>query len=380
MNLLRQRGPGIPLKPACEVLGVPRATAYRHLRPLPRVDSPRELEQEQVRSSPRSLGDEEKTEIVEVMHSERFADQTVRQAHAELLDEGRYIASVRTFYRVLAALGETRDRRNQRAPQHHAVPRLEACRPNAVWSWDITKLRTFVSGVFLNLYLVLDLYSRYPVAWMVAERENSALSKQLFSEAIARHEVEPGSIIVHSDRGAPMTALGFTDLLAELGVDRSLSRPRVSNDNAYSESCFKTVKQQPDYPGRFHGVDHARAWSAEFIDWYANRHRHSGLAFFTPADVFFGRVPELAAVRQAALDKAYAAHPERFVRGRPTVPLPPKRVLINPPELGVSAPEAMAARAEGSQLVVTPTTSTAPAEASTDGNLVHAGAATTGGT
>jgi len=329
--------------------------------------------------SPRKLSDDETAEIVEVMHSERFADQTVRQAHAELLDEGRYIASVRTFYRVLAALGETRERRNQRAPQHHAVPRLEARRPNEVWTWDITKLRTFVSGVFLNLYLVLDLYSRYPVAWMVAERENSALSKQLFSEAIARHQVELGSIIVHNDRGAPMTAVGFTDLLAELGVERSLSRPRVSNDNPHSESCFKTVKQQPDYPGRFLDVGHARTWTADFIDWYANHHRHSGLAFFTPADVFFGRVDDLAAVRQATMDAAYDAHPERFVRGRPTVSLPPTRVVINPPEPGVEAIAATEARAEAAQLAGLPTTSTAPAEAIADIALVQAGVAMAGG-
>jgi len=266
------------------------------------------------------------------MHSKRFVDQTVRQAHAELLDEGHYIASVRTFYRVLEAMGETKDRRNQRAPRNHSVPRLVATRPNEIWTWDITKLPTFVPGVFLNLYLVLDLLSRYPVAWMVAERENSALAKQLFSEALARYGIEPGTITIHNDRGAPMTALGFIDLLSELGAARSLSRPRVSNDNPFSESCFKTVKQQPDYPGRFRDVALARAWCDEFFDWYANVHRHSGLAFFTPADVFFGRVAKLAPVRQRALDAAYAAHPERFVSGPPRAPMPPPQVAINPLE------------------------------------------------
>lgn len=332
MDLLFERDPSIPMKPACDALGLSRATVYRHFGPpKPEPTAAQEVEGEPSRKAcPRRLSDQERTEIVETMHSERFIDQTPRQMVAELLDEGKNLASPRTVYRVLAALGETKERRNQRAPKSHAVPRLSASRPNEVWTWDITKLPTLVSGVFLNLYLVLDLLSRYPVAWMIAERENSALSKQLFSEAITRYDVESGTLTVHNDRGAPMTALGFVDLLAELGVERSKSRPRVSNDNPHSESCFKTVKMQPDYPGRFSDVAHARRWCNEFFDWYANQHRHSGLAFFTPADVFFGRVEELATVRQKALDAAYLAHPERFVLGRPTVALPPATVSINP--------------------------------------------------
>lgn len=375
MDLLRQRDPSIPLRPACDVLGVPRATAYRHLYP------PKKKCEEPERKrppSPRRLSDEERAEVVEVMHSGRFVDQTVRQAHAELLDEGRYLASVRTIYRVLSELGETKERRNQRASQSHAVPHLVATRPNEVWTWDISKLPTLVSGVFLNLYLVLDLFSRYPVAWMIAERENSALSKQLFAEAITRYGVEPGTITVHNDRGAPMTALGFIDLLAELGVERSLSRPRVSNDNPYSESCFKTTKYQPDYPGRFGGVTHARSWCNEFFDWYADVHRHSGIAFFTPADVFFGRVDELAAIRQRALDVAYAAHPERFVAGPPKVALPPQRVVINPiePEEATSGDEEDIARAtEPLPRAADPSTSTVPVMALPGVEVVHAGTA-----
>jgi putative transposase len=268
------------------------------------------------------------------LHSERFADQPPRQVHAELLDEGSYLASPSTMYRILAAHGESSDRRNQRAARSHAVPRLEATAPNQVWTWDISKLATYQPGVFLNLYLVLDLFSRYPIGWMVAEHENSALAKQLFAEAITRYRLAPGSITVHNDRGAPMTAIGFVDLLASLGVERSLSRPRVSNDNPFSESAFKTVKTQPDYPGRFEDVTHARRWFTDFFAWYADQHRHSGLAFFTPADVFFGRVPELHRQRQRALDDAYDTHPERFVHGRPRVRLPPAKVAINPIDPG----------------------------------------------
>jgi len=198
-----------------------------------------------------------------------------------------------------------------------------------------------VVPILLNLYLVIDLFSRNPVAWLIAERENSALSKQLFAEAITRYRLEPGSITVHNDHGAPMTSGAFIDLLAQLGVERSVSRPRVSNDNLYSESCFKTVKYQPDYPGRFQDAGQARRWFTEFFAWYANRHRHSGLALFTPADVFFGRVAALAETRQVALDAAYESHPERFVRGRPLVRLPPAKVAINPVDPG--APKQTAA-------------------------------------
>jgi putative transposase len=337
MELLRTRDVEIPLRTACVVLGMPRATARRHL--APRRHGPRRRRP----TSHRKLAHAEEQAVLATLHSERFQDQAPRQVYAELLDEGTYLASPSTMYRILSAHGEGSERRNQREARSHAVPRLEATRPNQVWTWDISKLATYVPGVFLNLYLVLDLFSRYPVAWMIAERENSALSKQLFAEAITRYELAPGSITVHNDRGAPMTASGFVDLLAQLGVDRSKSRPRVSNDNPFSESCFKTIKYQPDYPGRFRDVAHARCWFTEFFDWYANRHRHSGLALFTPADVFFGRVGELADSRQRALDAAFAAHAERFVRGRPTVRLPPAKVAINPIDPGAATQTVAAA-------------------------------------
>lgn len=264
------------------------------------------------------------------MHSTRFVDQTPRQIYAELLDEGTYVGSVRTMHRVLSERGETQERRAQRAPKHHPVPRIEATAPNQTWTWDISKLATYEAGVFLNLYLVIDLYSCFPVAWMVAERENSALAKQLLATAYQTHGIEPGTLTVHNDRGSPMTAAGFVELLASLGVTTSKSRPRVSNDNAFSEACFKTVKYQPDYPGRFRDVREARAWFAAFFAWYANEHRHSALALLTPADVFHGRVDERIAQRQRVLDEAYAAHPERFVAGPPVAKRPPAIVAINP--------------------------------------------------
>jgi putative transposase len=322
--LIQSRDPLIPAQHACAALGLPRATLYRHARP--KADKLALTR----RCSPRRLSEPERQAVPDVLHEPRFADQPPAQVFAKLLDEGRYLCSIRTMHRLLAERGESGERRVQRPRTYHPVPRLVAEEPNVVWTWDITKLSTWANGVFLSLYVVLDLYSRFVVAWMVAARENSALAKQLLAEAIGRHGIEPGRLCVHQDRGAPMTARGFVDLLAELGVDPSHSRPRVSNDNAFSESQFKTLKYQPDFPARFRDAEHARAWCAEFFDWYNHHHQHSGLALFTPADVFYGRVEELIAVRQASLDAAYAAHPQRFVNGRPKVARPPAVVAINP--------------------------------------------------
>lgn len=311
---------------ACDAVGVSRATAYRQLKP--KVSS---VPLKRVYSQ-RRIPDRERKQILGILDSERFLDQPPREVYATLLTEGTYLCSVRTMYRVLSERSPVRDRRNQREPRSFAVPRLEASAPNQVWSWDISKLPTLERGVFLNLYVILDLFSRFVVAWMVASRENAALAKQLFGEAISRYGVSAGELIVHQDRGAPMTSHGFTELLSELGVERSYSRPRVSNDNPFSESHFHTAKYQPDYPGRFRDIRHARHWCTDFFQWYNDEHHHDGLALFTPADVYFGRVDAVASMREQALAAAYAAHPERFINGPPRVHRPPSRVLINPAE------------------------------------------------
>jgi putative transposase len=257
-------------------------------------------------------------------------DQPPREVYAALLTEGRYLCSWPTMYRILRDKSPVLERRNQRQSTHFAVPRLIATAPNQVWSWDISKLPTFERQAYLSLYVVLDLFSRYVVAWMVAARENSALAKQLLSASLTRYNVEPGQLILHQDRGAPMTSHGFTDLLAELGIERSYSRPRVSNDKPFSESHFRTTKYQPDYPGRFRDIHHARRWCDDFFNWYNRYHHHTSLALFTPHDVFFGRVEVVARARQEALTRAYQMHPERFVGGPPRVKLPAARVCINP--------------------------------------------------
>jgi len=311
------------MRRACHAVGLSPATAYRHSQPRPLVRKERP-------PSHRRIPDPERAEIMAVLDSDEFIDQPPREVYAALLTAGIYLCHWSTMYRILRERGPVKDRRNRREPQRYAVPRLVAAAPNQVWTWDISKLATHERGVFLNLYVVLDLFSRYVVAWMVASRENSALAKQLLAEAVSRYDIEPGKLSVHQDRGAPMTSHGFADLLAELGVERSYSRPRVSNDNPFSESAFHTVKQQPDYPGRFRDATHARQWCGDFFAWYNDAHHHDGLALFTPADVFFGRVDEIAARREAALLAAYADHPERFVRGTPRVKRPPERVFINP--------------------------------------------------
>jgi len=315
--------PVVPIATACQALGVSRATLYRNTRAAP----PRSFSQRA--PSPRRVSDVERAQILDTFHSAEFGDQSVMEVYATLLSRGIYLASIRTMYRVLAARGETQERRNQRRPQVYAKPSLTATAPNQVWTWDITKLATMAVGVFLHAYVIIDLFSRYVVGWMVASRECKHLAAQLFAETIARHGVEPG-LTVHADRGSAMKSDTLAQLLATLGAQRSFSRPHVSDDNPFSESQFKTLKYQPDYPGRFAGELHARGWLEPFFGWHNDDHHHSNLALFTPADVFFGRVDQVRIVRQTALDAAYLAHPERFPHGAPLVLLPPIEVSINP--------------------------------------------------
>ena len=325
MEAVLWRPDDIPLPVACRALGVSRATLYRARKPrAPRPPMPRT-------PSVRRLSDPERDTVAATLTSVEFRDQPPREVYATLLSRGVYLGSIRTMYRVLSErFGTVTERRAQRPACPVAAPSLLATAPNQVWTWDITKLAGPTRGVFYCLYVVLDLFSRYVVGWMIAERESAALAQQLFADACARHDVVPGSLVVHADRGGPMRSDGLAQVFASLGVARSFSRPRVSDDNPFIESHFKTLKYQGEYPGRFDSLLHARAWLQRFFDWYLERHHHSGLALFTPADVFHQRVAAVAAARQAALDAAFAAHPERFPLGHPTVPLPPDRVAINP--------------------------------------------------
>jgi putative transposase len=332
--------PSIPITQACIALGISRATMYRRTTPpMPPSYSVRP-------PNPRRLGENERQEILDVLHSEQFVDQPPPEVYAALLSQGVYMASIRTMYRLLAERGESRERRAQRAPMKHVKPTLTATAPNEVWTWDITKLRSIVPGVIFSLYVIIDLFSRMVVGWLLAECENASHAERLFADTIARHGIAPGALTVHADRGSPMRSDDLAQLLATLGVARSFSRPHVSDDNAFSEAQFKTLKYQPDYPGQFASLTHARAWCQEFIGWFNEQHQHSGIALYTPADVFYGRVEEVAARRQTALDEAFAAHPERFPNGPPVAKRPPEAVHINPLPVEADASNVIAAGAE----------------------------------
>jgi len=323
MKLVEDRPAGIPVTRACDAVGVSRATLYR------RHVEPPTVEKKSTRTaSHRRLCEQEEQQLLDVLRSPEFADQPPREVYATLLERGIYLASIRTMYRVLARVGEVRERRNQRRAGKHAMPSLTATGPNQVWTWDITKLATASKGAFLQAYVIIDLFSRFVVGWLVAEKESEHLAARLFARSIAQRCVKPG-LIVHADRGSAMKSDTLAELLAALGATRSFSRPRVSNDNAFSESQFKTLKYQPDYPVYFTGLAHARAWLQSFFGWHNDEHHHTGLALFTPSDVYHGRVEAVAQQRQSALDAAYARHPERFPNGPPVVMRPPTEVHIN---------------------------------------------------
>jgi putative transposase len=316
---------GVSRARACEVLGRSRASHYRHRRPpLAGPPTPRA-------PSPRKISDDEAHGIVEVLNSDRFCDQAPAQIWATLLDEGTYLASISTMYRLLRARAQVRERRAQARRPAHLKPELVATAPNQVWSWDITKLAGPHKWTWFHLYVILDVYSRYAVAWLVAPRESNRLAEQLIAEAVYDHGVGAGQLTLHADRGSSMTSKTVAQLLADLGVGQSHSRPHQSNDNPFSESQFKTLKYSPRFPKRFANLADARAFTDTFFDHYNHHHRHAGIGLHTPADVHLGRADTVRAQRQAVLDAAYATHPERF-RQPPSAPRVPRATWINRPE------------------------------------------------
>tara|TARA_R110002072_G_C7906034_1_gene529955 strand:- start:41 stop:886 length:846 start_codon:yes stop_codon:yes gene_type:complete len=265
------------------------------------------------------------------LNAKHHADLAVPQVYANLLDQGRYLCSIRTMYRILKEQHGVRERRDQLRHPDYKKPELLATAPNQVWSWDITKLLGPQKWTYFHLYVVMDIFSRYVVGWMVATRESADLAQRLVSDACARQGIGSGQLTIHSDRGTSMTSKSLALLYADLGVTRSLNRPYTSNDNPFSEAQFKTLKYRPAFPSRFGSVEDARSTSGALLDWYNDEHRHSSLGLLTPADVHHDRVDERLAIRNHALDAAYAANPERFVRGAPTAQRPPDAAWINPP-------------------------------------------------
>jgi putative transposase len=282
---------------------------------------------------------DEKTRVREVLNSERFQDQAPREVYATLLDEARYLCSWRTMYRILAENQEIRERRDQLQHPIYAKPELLATRPNQVWSWDITKLRGPAVWTYYYLYVILDVYSRYVVGWMIAERESEALAQELIRATCDKQGVQPGQLTLHADNGSAMIARSVAQLLIDLDVVKSHSRPHVSDDNPYSEAQFKTLKYRPDYPERFGSLVEARLWAQVFFAWYNADHHHTGLALLTPMVVHSGQAENVLQKRQQVLDIAYATHPERFVKHAPVPAQLPLAVWINPPKpVGAAAP------------------------------------------
>lgn len=310
---------------AADAFGVPRASLYRRRRPQAIAPTPPRP------APPRTLTAEERDAVLGVLHSERFVDQAPKTVYATLLDEGRYLCSWRTMYRVLADDDEVRERRNQLRHPVYPKPELLATGPNQVWSWDITKLLGPVKWIYYALYVVLDIFSRYVVSWTVAEYENATLAERLLTGACAKQGVAPGQLTIHADRGPAMTAKSVALLLADLGVRPSHARPRVSDDNPYSEAQFKTLKYHPTFPERFGSVQDARTFCHGFFHWYNTEHRHDGLGLLTPEVVHYGRAEGVLEHRRAVLAAGYAAHPERFVRQPPKPPALPAAVWINRP-------------------------------------------------
>jgi putative transposase len=318
--LIAEQGKIHGIQTLCDALGESRATWYRRQKP-----------RRQLLVSPRRLSSIEEQEVLHVLNSEEYRDLAPGEIFASLLDLGRYLCSERTMYRILERYGQNTVRW-QAAPRSYKAPELIATRPNEVWSWDITKLRGPASWTYFYLYVILDIFSRYVVAWMIAERESAELARKLITHACLEQELDPEKLTIHSDNGAPMIAKPVAQLMADLGITKTHSRPYCSNDNPFSESAFKTLKYRPDFPDRHDSPSQARAFCRDFFGWYNNEHRHSGIAMLTPAMVHYQRYDAILKHRSEVLQQAYVDHPQRFVRGIPQVEPLPSAVWINKPK------------------------------------------------
>jgi putative transposase len=310
---------------ACKSLDIPRPTYYRRLGARDEKAASRP-------APPRTLSAVERQGVLDVLHTDRFVDKAPAEVYATLLDEGVYHCSIRTMYRVLDEAGEVRERRDQARHPHYKAPELLATVPNQVWSWDITKLLGPVKWAYFYLYVILDIFSRYVVGWMIAPHESSVLAKRLIAETCEKQNVQPGQLTIHADRGASMKSKPVALLLADLGVTKTHSRPHVSDDNPYSESQFKTLKYRPDFPDRFGSIQDARSFCQGFFPWYNGEHRHSGIGLLTPEMVHYGKAETVIGQRRIVLASAFAAYPERFVHGRPIPPPLPEAAWINKPK------------------------------------------------
>lgn len=329
MNAAAMLSNEVGKKPACEALQISRASFYRFYERAQRSSDHRV----QRPSPPLALSDDEKYTVLDLLHCQRFQDKAAHQVYAMLLDEGRYYCSVRTMHRLLAAQhGDVKERRRQLRRSNHQKPELLATQPNELWSWDITKLKGPVKWTYFYLYVILDIFSRYVVGWMIAHREQDALAKRLIEHSCKNQGIEPEQLTIHADRGSSMKSKVVAHLLADLGVTKTHSRPHVSNDNPYSEAQFKTLKYCPEFPESFGSIQDARAFCQDFFAHYNKEHRHSGIALMTPEQVHYGLANQIMKQRSEVLQAAFQRNPQRF-KGKMPMPQPlPEAVWINKPE------------------------------------------------
>ena len=328
MNMTASLAKEVNIQQACTALSVPRASFYRWKDQAAKDEAPTEKKRP---TPPLALSGEEEKVILDILHSDRFADQPPQEIYNTLLDEGKYLCSVRTMYRILEKHGEVKERRNQLTHPHYRKPELLACAPNQLWSWDITKLKGPAKWTYYYLYVIIDVFSRYVVGWMVAHRELASLAQKLIEETCKKQNIQPGQLTIHADRGSSMKSKPVAFLMADLGITKSHSRPYVSNDNPYSESHFKTLKYRPEFPESFGAIMDARVFCQTFFNWYNSDHYHSGIGFMTPEDVHYGKAEQVVKERQGVLDAAYEKNPKRF-KGKPPMPAElPTAVWINKP-------------------------------------------------
>jgi putative transposase len=349
MAIVTEHSSTLGVAPVCAALAVPRASYYRWWHPRPEAEAPRPP-----RRVPRALPPEERDQVLAILNDERFVDLPPAEVYATLLDEGKYVCSIRTMYRILHAHAEVRERRRQLQHPRAAAPELLATGPNQLWSWDITKLKGPVKWTYFYLYVILDVFSRYVVGWLAAYRESATLAQRLIQQTCARQGIAKGELTVHADRGAAMISKSVALLLADLGVAKTHSRPHVSNDNPFSESQFKTLKYDPEFPDRFGSLPDARSFLLDFFVWYNTAHHHSALGWLTPYDVHHGLAEQRLVERTAVLQTAFAATPERFVRGVPIPPALPRTVWINKPRT-LDKPDRIAVVEEPGERVARPT-------------------------
>lgn len=331
ISTTEQLGRTIGVSAACQALTTARSSLYRKRPKVVSHPKPERL------PSPRALPLAEKEIVRQELNSERFADQAPREVFATLMDEGTYLCSWRTMYRILDENKEVRERRNQLRHPNYTKPELLATKSNQLWSWDITKLLGPTKWTYYYLYNIMDVFSRYSVGWLIAERESASLAEALIAATCVRQNIQPGQLTIHADRGSSMISKPVALLMADLGVTKTHSRPHVSNDNPFSEAQFKTLKYRPDYPTRFGCLADARSWAGEFFRWYNYEHHHTGIGLLTPADVHFERTQAMLDQRQQVLQSAYQKNPERFVKGISIPAQLPSAVWINPPVTAVPA-------------------------------------------